>query len=181
MVEEEGESVARDEMWRRIPMADVSRSPRRPPRGLQRLVWRMPILLYRLGLGWLLGRRFLLLTHIGRKTGRPRQAVLEIVEHDPAAEIYYVASGFGPRSDWYRNILKTPQVTIQVGNRRMRAVARPLSPEESGEIMARYARRHPTAARRLARVLGLDVDGTEEGYRRIGEAHIPFVALQVER
>lgn len=37
----------------------VQPSPRRPPRGFQRLLWRAPIWLYRLGLGWLLGHRFL--------------------------------------------------------------------------------------------------------------------------
>jgi hypothetical protein len=36
-----------------------------PPRGLARLAFRLPIWLYRLRLGWLLGDRFLLLTHIG--------------------------------------------------------------------------------------------------------------------
>lgn len=154
---------------------------RKPPRGLQRLLWRAPIWLYRLGLGWLLGRRFLLLTHIGRKSGLPRQAVVEIDEYDPATDTYYIASGFGRKSDWYQNILKTPQVTIQVGNRKMEAVAEPLTPEASGEAMVRYARAHPTAARNLAKVLGLEVDGSEESYRRVAQEHIPFVALHVKK
>lgn len=47
-----------------------------PPRTrMQRALFRAPILLDRLGLGGLLGHRFLLLTH----TGRPRQVVLEVV------------------------------------------------------------------------------------------------------
>ncbi len=53
-----------------------------PPRGLARLGWRAPIWFYRLGLGGLLGRRFVLLNHIGRKSGQPRQAVLEVVHHN---------------------------------------------------------------------------------------------------
>ena len=48
------------------------------PRGLACLAFRLPIGLYRLRLGWLLGDR-LLLTHIGRKSGLPRQAVIEVV------------------------------------------------------------------------------------------------------
>ncbi|RME81456.1 MAG: nitroreductase family deazaflavin-dependent oxidoreductase [Caldilineae bacterium] len=157
-----------------------TKGPRRPPRGLQRWLWRAPIWLYRLGLGGLLGRRFLLLTHTGRKTGLPRQAVVEIADYDETTNTYTIASGFGRRSDWYRNLQKTPQATIQVGNRKMSVLAELLSPEESGEAMVRYARRHPAAARSLARVLGLEVDGTEEGYRRVAREHIPFVRLHVQ-
>lgn len=51
-----------------------------PPRTrMQRALFRAPILLDRLGLGGLLGHRFLLLTHTGRTSGRPRQVVLEVV------------------------------------------------------------------------------------------------------
>ena len=52
---------------------------------LGRALVRAPIWLYRLGLGGLLGRRFLLLTYTGRKSGRPRQVVLEVVgRHEPS-------------------------------------------------------------------------------------------------
>jgi hypothetical protein len=54
---------------------------KRPPKGLLRLMLRLPIWLYRLRLGWLLGNRFLLLTHVGRKTGLPHQTVVEVVSH----------------------------------------------------------------------------------------------------
>jgi deazaflavin-dependent oxidoreductase (nitroreductase family) len=90
-----------------------------PPRGLARLAWRAPIWLYRLRLGGLLGERFLLLNHIGRRSGRPRQAVLEVMYRDGGGGAYFVASGFGERSDWYRNVMVHPDVTIQVGRRRM--------------------------------------------------------------
>jgi len=42
------------------------------PRGLVRLAFRAPIWLYRAHLGWLLGYRFVLLTHTGRKSVLPR-------------------------------------------------------------------------------------------------------------
>jgi hypothetical protein len=66
-----------------------------PPRGLARLAWRAPIWFYRLGLGGLLGQRFVLLNHIGRRSGQPRQAVVEVVRHDKRTGTYIVASGFG--------------------------------------------------------------------------------------
>lgn len=40
------------------------------PRGLLRWFFRMPIWLYRFGLGRLLGERFLMLTHMWRKSRR---------------------------------------------------------------------------------------------------------------
>jgi hypothetical protein len=56
------------------------------PRGLVRIAVRLPILLYWLGLGWLLGHRFLLLTHRGRVSGQVRHTVLEVIRHDRAAD-----------------------------------------------------------------------------------------------
>jgi hypothetical protein len=51
---------------------------------LRRLL-RAPVYLYRWRLGWLLGRRFLLLIHVGHRTvghrtARQHETVLEIVE-----------------------------------------------------------------------------------------------------
>ncbi len=147
------------------------------PRGLTRILARLPIWLYRLHLGWILDGRFLLLTHMGRKSGLPRQVVLEVVKHDPATGAVYVASGFGRRSDWFRNILKTPEVTVQMGNRRWEAMAQVLPPEEAEAILAEYAREHPTAARNLARLLGYPTDGSPESFRKLA-AEVPIVALR---
>lgn len=49
----------------------------RPPHGLMRLMMSSPIWLFRMHLGWLLGDRFMLLTHTGRKSGQPRQTILK--------------------------------------------------------------------------------------------------------
>ncbi|TXK40019.1 nitroreductase family deazaflavin-dependent oxidoreductase [Nonomuraea sp. C10] len=143
-----------------------------PPSGLRRTLWRLPIHLYRLGLGRLLGSRVMLLIHVGRVSGKPRQAVIEVVERDGRG--YVAASGFGPRADWYRNITKTPEVVLQVGGRTFPAVARLLPAEEGGEIMARYAPRHQAAARRLCAIMGFAVDGSVEDYLEVGR-QIPFV------
>ena len=148
-----------------------------PPRGLLRWLARLPIWLYRAGLGWLLGNRFLMLTHIGRKSGLPRQVVLEVVRHDRANDTYYVAVGFGQNTDWYRNLSKTPDVVIRVGRRRIAVRAGRLSPEEAERVMLDYARRHPLAIRELAHVLGWRVNGAEADYRALGRI-IPIIALR---
>ncbi len=96
---------------------------------------------------------------------------------DPETGAYHLASGFGPGAQWYRNIQRTPHVTVQVGRRRTSAVAEPLGPEESGRLLAAYALRHPRLARGLMRMCGLEPDGSAEDYDRIGRAHIPFVRV----
>ncbi|GAB3971542.1 nitroreductase family deazaflavin-dependent oxidoreductase [Actinoallomurus acanthiterrae] len=143
-----------------------------PPTGLRRRLWRLPIRLYRMGLGPLLGHRIMLLTHTGRVSGRQRRVVIEVVQHDENG--YVAASGFGPRADWYRNVITTPDVTIQIGGKILQATATPIEADEGAQIMAEYAPRHPAAARRLCKIMGFAVDGSVEDYREVGQ-RIPFV------
>jgi deazaflavin-dependent oxidoreductase (nitroreductase family) len=119
-------------------------------------------------MGWILGKRFLLLNHIGRKTGLPRQAVLEVVAHDKDTNRYVVAVGFGPKSQWYQNVVANPEVSIQVSGKKMKVTAKKLPPEEAGNLMVEFARRYPFEAR-FAGVLGYEVDGSEEDFRAMGE------------
>ncbi|HHY88510.1 MAG TPA: nitroreductase family deazaflavin-dependent oxidoreductase [Chloroflexi bacterium] len=138
------------------------------PRGLARLLFRAPVWLYRRGLGWLLGRRFLLLTHTGRRSGLPRQTVLEVVAYDPASGRCVVASGFGPRSDWVLNIQADPRVEVQSGRERFRGTARQLAPPEAGQALLDYARRHPGAFRELSRFMGFPPPRDEDEIRAMG-------------
>lgn len=154
-------------------------NPPQPPRGLSRLLWRLPIVLYRAHLGWLLGERFLLLTHIGRKSGRPRQAVIEVVRHDLAEDTYYSVSGFGEKADWFRNILKTPEVSIQVGRRTVSAQAERLSNEGAEDELLNYSRRHPTAFNNLAGFLGYNLDGSDASIRALANL-LPVVRFRVK-
>ncbi|WP_304451127.1 nitroreductase family deazaflavin-dependent oxidoreductase [Nocardiopsis sp. YSL2] len=147
-----------------------------PPTGIRRLLFRAPIHLYRMRLGWLFGGRFLLLNHTGRVSGKRRQVVIEAVEHDRSDGSYVVCSGFGRKAAWYQNLLATPETSIRVGVRTIPVTAHPLGTEEGGDFMARYAPRHPRAARNLVRFMGFSVDGTQEDYREVGR-HLPFVRL----
>jgi len=148
----------------------------KPPRGLARLAFRLPIFVYRLGLGSLLGKRFLLLRHTGRKSGLERQTVLEVVRYEPATTTFYVAAGFGAESDWYRNIHANPEVVVQSGRGRWQMVAEFIKPEEAGEELLDYARRNPLALGELARLMGYRLDGSEADIRRLGQM-LPMVAF----
>lgn len=149
-----------------------------PPKGLSRLLWRAPIWIYRLGLGGLIKKRMLLLHHTGRISGNKRENVLEIVDHDSDSDSYIVASGFGTKSDWYRNLVKEPRCSITVGRELIEVLARPLPAEESGQAMVKYANKHPKAAKNLMSICGYKVDGSDEDYFIVGRDVVPFVALE---
>lgn len=151
-----------------------------PPRGLARWLARLPVGLYRARLGWLLGDRFLMLAHVGRRSGLRRHTVLEVVRHDKTNDTYYVAAGFGENSDWLLNVAKMPDVVVHVGLRQRAAVAERLSPDDAAHEIAEFARRHPAETVVLARVLGLQWDRTMEDARELARA-LPMVALWPKR
>ena len=91
----------------------VSQAFSERPQGITRTIYRFPIGLYRLGwggaLGWL---PMLVMTTKGRRSGAPRHVMVEFRRHGSK---YYVFSAWGERTDWYRNLLAHPRVTIQHG------------------------------------------------------------------
>ena len=149
----------------------------RPPSGLSRLGFRLPIWFYRLGMGGLLGKRFLCLTHTGRKSGQPRQTVLEIVRYDEASGACVVAAGFGEGSDWVRNVIHDPQVIITVGRHSRSALTGQLDAQTAGVELVNYARLHPVAWRELSNFMGYHLDGSDEDIMALGEL-IPMFILQ---
>lgn len=153
--------------------------PRSP---MARRLFRAPVWIYRLGLGGLLARRFVLLTTRGRVSGRPRQVVLEVVGRDEESGGYLVVSGFGGRSQWLRNIQVEPRVLFEVGWRRYRGTAVPLAPTESGQTLAdRLTRLYPRLGPTLMGALGHTVDGSVADYERLGsdpDHGIPVIALR---
>jgi deazaflavin-dependent oxidoreductase (nitroreductase family) len=104
-------------------------------------------------MGWLLGSRFLEVTHIGRKSGKERFAVLEVVKHDPATDESIVASAYGPTADWYRNLVQTPAVRIRQGRRDYTPEQRFLDDDEVRGIASEFATAHPLEARIANRVM----------------------------
>lgn len=134
---------------------------------------RAPLLLYRAGLGVLLGERFLMLEHVGRSSGLVRRVVLEVVDR-PAPGVYVVVSGLGPGSQWYRNVRAEPRVRVSCGRRRG-VPARAVLLDEAGaeRALAGYRAAHPRAYDRLGRVL--------EAAQGVPLRSLPAVRLEPER
>ena len=103
---------------------NVSKLLEERPQGLTRSIYRLPISLYRLGWGGILGwLPMLVMTTKGRRSGAPRHVMVEFRRHGSK---YYVFSAWGERTDWYRNLLQHPRVTIQHGADVFSADARPV-------------------------------------------------------
>ena len=123
---------------------------------------RSPIGLYRMGLGGVLGRRFLLLEHVGRRSGVVRRTVLEVVEIQEGG-LPVVVSGFGVGSDWYRNVTAQPDVTFTIGRRRVGAVAERIGQTDAIAVFDRYRTTHPRAARMIGNKIGVSLVADLEG------------------
>ncbi len=153
---------------------------RERPRGLLRLFLRMPALLYHGQLAAWMGRRLLVLTTRGRRTGRPRVSGLN---YAVAGETVYVIAGYGPSTDWYRNLRADPRVEVRVGRRRWPALARTITdPDERRrglELLRRSALQQgpPRLLRPLVTRLGLDYDAEVRAFDA-NAAGMPLVALR---
>ena|SRR5690625_1098868 len=147
---------------------------------IPRRIARAPIVLYRLGLGGLLGRRFVLLEHRGRRSGQVRQVVLETISVDP--EVIHVVSGYGEQAQWLRNVRADPRVRATCGWARPRAGRAQILPAAEGTaVLQDYRRRHPLAARILGHTLGLPALPAEEPLPiEIGE-HLLIVRLTLRK
>ncbi|GAB2669561.1 hypothetical protein GCM10027271_32000 [Saccharopolyspora gloriosae] len=142
-----------------------------------RVLMRAPIALYRARLGFLLGSRLLMLEHLGRKSGVTRRVVLEVIGH-PAPDVYLVASGFGTRAQWYRNVQAHPRVRVSVArHHRAPATARRLPAPDADAAITDYARRHPRAWAKFKTVLEntLGTKITEQ------DTALPILELHLDR
>ena len=111
---------------------------------------------YHLGLGWLLGHRLIRITHRGRKTGRLRTSIAEVVHYDPSSGESIVFAGWEGRTDWYRNLQATAALSVETGGARYAPHQRFLTEGEVERTLVKYVRQHRWAARLL---LGLLVGG----------------------
>jgi deazaflavin-dependent oxidoreductase (nitroreductase family) len=91
------------------------------PRGVLGHLVRLPMLLQKCGLGWLLRpMKLMILTTRGRKSDFARHVVLEYRRHGSK---FYVVSAWGKQPQWFRNVMADSNVTLQLGNGELAAKA----------------------------------------------------------
>lgn len=85
----------------------------------------------------------LLLTTTGAKSGQPRVSPLAYTEDGDRYVILASKAGMPTNPDWYHNLRAHPDVTVEVGDRTIDAVAKPVTGAERDRIYARWAERYP--------------------------------------
>lgn len=117
------------------------------------ILMRAPIWFYRAGLGFLFGKRLIMLEHVGRSSGAARYAVLEVVSRpDPTTVI--VASALGRQAQWFQNLVGEPQCHVSMGSRRRApAVATVLERDEADRFLTEYQSKHPALWKKLNNVI----------------------------
>jgi deazaflavin-dependent oxidoreductase (nitroreductase family) len=152
------------------------------PNDALRCFFPAPVYLYRWKCGWLLGHRFLLLIHIGRRTGLRRHTVLEVMEYRKEAPGAVVMSAFGRNADWLRNIEATPGSEVVIGSQHFVAGHRFLDEEEAMRVLTGYERRNwfiaPIIRGVLSRLLGWRYDGSTSARRQL-VAQLPLIAFRM--
>ena len=150
----------------------------KPPRGIEKALFKLPNFFYSMGLGSIMGSRFVQLSHIGRRSGRIYKTVVEVVDYDPDQRRLYIASGFRQKSDWYKNIQKTPQIEVNFHGKQYKAVAKELNQADSECVLLNYTHDHPLAMKELARFMGYEIDGSDQDVRLLA-GELPLIEVQL--
>ena len=86
-----------------------------------------------------------------------------------------VVNGFGPNSDWVRNIEAKPDEEVTVGSQHFAASHRFLSEEEAMTVIKDYEHRNrfiaPIIRRGLSWLLGWQYHGTDNDRREASQTH----------
>ena len=91
------------------------------PNSLLKFFFKTPLFMHKLGLGgWdpLIEAQWMFLTTIGRKTGKRRETLVDVMDYDSATDTYFIEAAYGTRADWYKNIQAHPVFEAQVGRRK---------------------------------------------------------------
>ncbi|MBI1257128.1 MAG: nitroreductase family deazaflavin-dependent oxidoreductase [Chloroflexi bacterium] len=101
------------------------------PRGIIRMLLRLPILFYRLGLGDVMNAaHIMILGTRGRKSGLTRYTPVEYRRHGSKIYLY---SAWGERPQWFQNLTDCPEVLVQQGRQQFSAQATVVT--HSGEAL----------------------------------------------
>jgi deazaflavin-dependent oxidoreductase (nitroreductase family) len=150
---------------------------RKKPGRIALAVFRMPLRAYHHDKGWLLGRTFLELVHTGRKTGRQYEMVAMVLRYDAELHEAVIFAGWGPHTDWVRNLQAGPAVRVTLGRETFVPVHRFLSEDEAFEVVAHFRREHPVRVRLATTILHWGDFRSDATVRDFIPTH-PFVAFR---
>jgi deazaflavin-dependent oxidoreductase (nitroreductase family) len=147
-----------------------NRNPDTVPGLVRRWMFRLPLLLHRVGIRGLeraIGIDWIVLTTTGRRTGRPHAVMLDVVGEDPGRGVWYVQPAYGRGAAWVRNAVAQPLAEAEVRGRRLRVRVRDATGAEGAEVVLRFLRAHPWYGRIIVWFVGyLDrIDRSDDDLR----------------
>jgi deazaflavin-dependent oxidoreductase (nitroreductase family) len=152
-----------------------------PPKGFLGWFLGLPRYLYHAHLGVLLGHRFLVLVHEGRRSGRRRETPLEVVRYDRTRHEAIVAAGWGTKTQWLYNVDAGLAREVWIGRERYEPTVRRLDATEAQEVLAWYEDHNglPKSIVRgvLSRLVGWRYDGSPQARARLVR-QLPMVAFR---
>jgi len=96
--------------------------------------------------GYFAGIPLLLLTTTGAKTGRPHTVPLGYLADGNRYVVFAAAGGAPSDPDWYRNLVKNPRATVEVGAEVFEATAMVTTETERNALFERHAAAQPQLA-----------------------------------
>ena len=152
------------------------------PSALLKFFFKTPLLMHKLGFGgWerLIGAQWMLITTIGRKTGKRRETMVDVMDYNEANDTYYIEAAYGTRADWYKNIQSNPIFEAQVGRRKFKAHAGALTTEGAAELLVRFYRQKPAYTRSVMAMAGMKFKDENE-LREMGK-NLTLLAVKPEK
>jgi deazaflavin-dependent oxidoreductase (nitroreductase family) len=156
---------------------------RQRPRTLLKIFFKIPLIFHKLGFGgWerFIGAQWMLITAVGRKSGKPRQVLVDVLLHNEETDTYYVLSAYGVRADWVRNIQAAPSFEAQVGRRKFTAHANTLSSEDAGAMLVQFYRLKPAYTRAVMNAAGMKFEDENDLHMLGGQLLLLAVTPQTK-
>jgi deazaflavin-dependent oxidoreductase (nitroreductase family) len=135
------------------------------PNGLLKFFFKVPVWMYKIGFGGferLIGAQWMLITHIGRKSGKQYDSMVDVMDYNKVTDIYYIEAAYGTHADWVRNIQASPNFAARVGRRKFTARAAPLSNKNAADMLVKFYREKPAYTRSVMAMVGMKFNGEED-------------------
>ena len=152
------------------------------PNRMLKFFFKVPVWLHKMGLGgWerLIGAQWMFITTKGRKTGKPRNSMVDVMDYDKATDTYYIEAAYGARADWYKNMQSNPVFEAQVGRRKFKARAGALSTEGASDMLVQFYRPKPAYTRSVMAMAGMKFKDEDE--LRILGKNLTLLAIKPEK
>ena len=89
---------------------------------------------------------------------------------------FIIASGFGEKSQWYKNLMGCPKTTIYSGWNKINVMASRIPLSEAEKEMVIYGTRNPRAAKMVAGLIGYEHEGSERDLKELSKI-VPLIRL----